>query len=118
MGHLAQFGPRNSPTVLNAGLQIAQFWDGRAETLEDQAKGPILNPVEMAMPDVPMVLSRLSTIPGYVDLFKQAFPGEKDPVKYDNVAKAIAAFERTLLTPSRFDQFLRGKPDALSPEEK
>jgi len=118
MGHLAQFGPRNAPTVLNAGLQTAQFWDGRAATLEDQAKGPILNPVEMAMPDVPMVLSRLSTIPGYVDLFKQAFPGEKDPVNYDNVAKAIAAFERTLLTPSRFDQFLRGKSDALSPEEK
>ncbi len=118
MGHLAQFGPRNAPTVLNAGLQTAQFWDGRAATLEDQAKGPILNPVEMAMPDVPMVLSRLSTIPGYVDLFKQAFPGENDPVNYDNVAKAIAAFERTLLTPSRFDQFLRGKSAALSPEEK
>lgn len=118
MGHLSQFGPRNAPTVLNAGLQIAQFWDGRAATLEDQAKGPILNPVEMAMPDVPMVLSRLGTIPEYVDLFKQAFPGEKDPVNYDNVAKAIAAFERTLLTPSRFDQFLRGKSDALSPEEK
>ncbi len=118
MGHLAQFGPRNAPTVLNAGLQITQFWDGRAATLEDQAKGPILNPVEMAMPDVPMVLSRLSTISEYVELFKQAFPGEKDPVTYDNVAKAIAAFERTLLTPSRFDQFLRGKSDALSPEEK
>jgi len=118
MGHLAQFGPRNAPTGLNAGLEIAQFWDGRAATLEEQAKGPILNPVEMAMPDVPMVLSRISTIPEYVDLFKQAFPGEKEPVNYDNVAKAIAAFERTLLTPSRFDKFLRGKADALSSEEK
>jgi cytochrome c peroxidase len=118
MGHLAQFGPRNSPTVLNAGLQIAQFWDGRAASLEDQAKGPILNPLEMAMPDVEMVLSRIRTIPQYVDLFKQAFPGEKDPVTYDNIAKAIAAFERTLLTPSRFDDFLKGRADALTPTEQ
>lgn len=118
MGHLAQFGPRNSPTVLNAGLQIAQFWDGRAATLEEQAKGPILNPLEMAMPDVEMVLSRIRTIPEYVDLFKQAFPGEKDPVTYNNISKAIAAFERTLLTPSRFDEFLKGKAGALSPREQ
>jgi cytochrome c peroxidase len=118
MGHLAQFGPRNSPTVLNAGLQIAQFWDGRAASLEDQAKGPILNPVEMAMPDVDMVLSRIRTIPEYVELFKQAFPGEKDPITYDNISKAIAAFERTLLTPSRFDDFLKGKVDALTATEK
>ncbi|MFZ5877529.1 MAG: cytochrome-c peroxidase [Nitrospirota bacterium] len=118
MGHLAQFGPRNSPTVLNAGLQLAQFWDGRAASLEDQAKGPILNPLEMAMPDVEMVLSRIRTIPEYVDLFKQAFPGEKDPITYDNIAKAIAAFERTLLTPSRFDDFLKGKTDALTAVEK
>jgi cytochrome c peroxidase len=118
MGHLAQFGPRNSPTVLNAGLQIAQFWDGRAASLEDQAKGPILNPLEMAMPDVEMVLSRIRTIPEYADLFKQAFPGEKDPITYDNIAKAIAAFERTLLTPSRFDDFLKGKADALTATEK
>jgi cytochrome c peroxidase len=118
MGHLAQFGPRNSPTVLNAGLQIAQFWDGRAASLEDQAKGPILNPLEMAMPDVEMVLSRIRTIPQYVDLFTQAFPGEKDPITYDNIAKAIAAFERTLLTPSRFDDFLKGKADALTSTEQ
>ncbi len=118
MGHLAQFGPRNSPTVLNAGLQIAQFWDGRAASLEDQAKGPILNPVEMAMPDVGMVLSRIRSIPEYVDSFKHAFPGDKDPISYDNIAKAIAAFERTLLTPSRFDDFLKGKADALTATEK
>lgn len=117
-GHLGQLGGRNSPTVLNAGLQFVQFWDGRAATLEDQAKGPILNPVEMAMPDQEMVLSRLRTIPEYVDLFKKAFPGEKEPLTYDNIAKAIAAFERTLLTPSRFDLFLKGKEDALHPAEK
>ncbi len=118
MGHLAQFGPRNAPTVLNAGLQIAQFWDGRAATLEDQAKGPILNPMEMAMPDVELVLSRLRTIPEYVELFKKAFPEDKEPLTYDNIAKVIAAFERTLLTPSRFDDFLKGKADALSSNEE
>ena len=118
MGHLAQFGPRNAPTVLNAGLQIAQFWDGRAATLEDQAKGPILNPIEMAMPDADLVLSRLRTIPEYVELFKKAFPADEDPLTYDNIAKAIAAFERTLLTPSRFDDFLNGKADALSSNEE
>lgn len=118
MGHLAQFGPRNSPTVLNAGIQFTQFWDGRAPSLEEQAKGPILNPLEMAMPDVEMVLSRIRTIPEYVDLFKKAFPQDGEPITYDNIAKAIAAFERTLLTPSRFDDFLNGKADALSTREK
>ena len=118
MGHLAQFGPRNAPTVLNAGLQIAQFWDGRAATLEDQAKGPILNPIEMAMPDIDLVLSRLRTIPEYRELFKKAFPKDADPLTYDNIAKAIAAFERTLLTPSRFDDFLNGNAEALSPTEE
>ncbi|MFY9269831.1 MAG: cytochrome-c peroxidase [Candidatus Manganitrophaceae bacterium] len=118
LGHLAQLGGRNSPTVLNAGLQFAQFWDGRAPSLEEQAKGPILNPVEMAMPDQEMVLSRLRTIPEYVALFKKAFPTDKEPLTYDNIAKAIAAFERTLLTPSRFDDFLKGKVDALDATEK
>lgn len=118
IGHLAQFGPRNAPTVLNAGLEISQFWDGRAPTLEEQAKGPILNPVEMAMPNEEMVLSRLRTIPEYVERFKEAFPKEKNPITYDNIARAIAAFERILLTPSRFDDFLKGKADALTPREK
>jgi len=118
MGHLAQFGPRNAPTVLNAGLEFAQFWDGRAASLEEQAKGPILNPIEMAMPDQGMVLSRIRTIPEYVEKFKKAFPGDTDPITYDNIARAIAAFERTLLTPSRFDDFLKGKSDALTDPEK
>ncbi|MDC4203168.1 MAG: hypothetical protein MPW13_02025 [Candidatus Manganitrophus sp.] len=109
---------RNSPTVLNAAVQFVQFWDGRAATLEDQAKGPILNPVEMAMPDQGRVLSRLRTIPEYVDLFKKAFPIDKEPLTYDNIAKAIAAFERTLLTPSRFDDFLKGNAGALNQSEK
>jgi cytochrome c peroxidase len=118
IGHLGQFGPRNSPTVLNAGLQFSQFWDGRAASLEDQAKGPILNPIEMAMPNEELVLSRLRTIPEYVELFKKAFPEDLNSLSYDNIARAIATFERTLLTPSPFDEFLKGKSDALSSRQQ
>ncbi|MEZ0323166.1 MAG: cytochrome-c peroxidase [Hydrogenothermaceae bacterium] len=118
LGHKFQTGGKNAPTVLNAGFHIAQFWDGRAKTLEDQAKGPILNPVEMSMPDPNLVIERLKTIEGYVNEFKKVFPNDKDPVNYDNVAKAIAAFERTLVTPSRFDEFLKGNTKALTQKEK
>ncbi len=118
LGHEFKTGGRNSPTVLNAGFHVAQFWDGRAKTLEDQAKGPILAHVEMAMPNPEYVVAKLKTIPGYVEEFKKAFPNEKDPITYDNVAKAIAAFERTLVTPSRFDEFLKGNTKALTKEEK
>ena len=86
--------------------------------MEDQAKGPILAHVEMAMPNPEYVVAKLKTIPGYVEEFKKAFPNEKDPITYDNVAKAIAAFERTLVTPSRFDEFLKGNTKALTKEEK
>jgi cytochrome c peroxidase len=118
LGHKFLTGGRNAPTVLNAGFHIAQFWDGRAKTLEDQAKGPILAHVEMAMPNPEFVVLKLKTIPGYVEEFKKAFPNEKDPITYDNVAKAIAAFERTLVTPSRFDKFLKGDTKALTKKEK
>lgn len=117
-GAFGERGGRNSPTVLNAGFHIAQFWDGRAEDLAAQAKGPILNPVEMAMPDEALVLSRLNEISKYKKLFKKAFPDSKDPVTYDNLALAIAAYERTLITRDRFDDFLNGKDKALSALEK
>ncbi|MCC6558370.1 MAG: cytochrome-c peroxidase [Polyangiaceae bacterium] len=117
-GHKGQLGGRNSPTVYNAGGHIAQFWDGRAATLEDQAKGPILNPVEMAMPDEKKVIEVLKSIPDYVKLFKEAFPKDKEPLTYDNLAKAIGAFERQLVTPSRFDKFLGGDAKALTREEQ
>ena len=117
-GHKKQLGGRNSPTVYNAGGHSVQFWDGRAATLEDQAKGPILNPVEMAMPSAEHVVATLKTIPGYVTAFQKAFPGETDPVTYDNLAKSIGAFERQLVTPSRFDKFLGGDDKALSQAEK
>lgn len=116
-GAFGKRGGRNSPTVLNAALQSSQFWDGRAATLEHQAKGPILNPIEMAMPNDADVLKRLKEIPEYQTMFRQAFPGEKEPITYDNVAGAIAAFERTLVTHDRFDDFLNGDDKALNQQE-
>lgn len=117
-GHKGQLGGRNSPTVYNAALHRAQFWDGRADDVEAQAKGPVLNPIEMAMPGEAQVIATLKSIPGYLPLFQAAFPGEADPITYDNVAKAIGAFERRLVTPSRFDAFLAGKGDALTAQEQ
>jgi cytochrome c peroxidase len=110
-------GDRNSPTVLNAGFQFAQFWDGRAPTLEEQAKGPILNPIEMAMSSDKEVLQRIEASADYPALFKQAFPGASPAITYDNVAQAIAAFERTLITRDRFDDFLKGDNNALNEQE-
>ncbi|MBX3734894.1 MAG: c-type cytochrome [Verrucomicrobiae bacterium] len=117
-GAKGERGGRNSPTVLNAGFHVAQFWDGRAETLEDQAKGPVLNPIEMAMPAPEVVLERLNADAGYAAAFKKAFPGEATPVSYDNFARAVAAFERTLITRDRFDDFLKGDDSALTLNER
>jgi cytochrome c peroxidase len=118
LGHNNQRGDRNSPTVYNAAGHLAQFWDGRASDVEEQAKGPVLNPVEMAMPTAAEVVAFLKSKPGYVQAFKEAFPGEKDPVTFDNMARAIGAFERRLVTPSRWDKFLQGDAKALSDAEK
>lgn len=117
-GHKGQRGDRNSPTVYNAALHFAQFWDGRAADVEEQAKGPVLNPVEMAMPDEKVVIATLKSMPEYVALFRKAFPKDKDPVTYDNMAKAIGAFERKLMTPARWDRFLQGDKTALTDAEK
>lgn len=104
-GHI---GGRSAPSVWNAAFLSAQMWDGRLPTLEDQAKGPILNPLEMAMPHPDAAVNRIASIPGYAKQFAEVFGGDK-PVTYDNIAKAIATYERTLITPnSRFDQYLRG----------
>lgn len=116
-GHKQVRGDRNSPTVYNAALHIAQFWDGRAADVEEQAKGPVLNGVEMAMPDEDYVLKVLKSIPGYETSFKAAFPKEEAPITYDNMATAIGAFERGLVTPSRWDKFLAGDDKALSEQE-
>lgn len=117
-GHKGQRGDRNSPTVYNAAFHLAQFWDGRAKDLKAQAKGPILNPVEMAIPDEATAIQRLKSIDGYTEMFQAAFPGKKNPMTYDNMAEAIGNFEKNLLTPSRFDAYLKGKQDALSDDEK
>jgi Cytochrome c peroxidase len=110
-------GARNSPSVKNAGYHVAQFWDGRARTLEEQAEGPILNPVEMAMPDAAAVEAALRVLPEYREPFQAAFPGETEPITLRNTARALAAFERTLKTRDRLDDFLRGDLDALSHRE-
>lgn len=113
-GAKGKLGNRNSPTVLNAGYQFTQFWDGRAPDLVEQAKGPILNPVEMGMPDALAVENKIKEIKEYQPLFAKAFPEDANPINYHNLASAIAAFERTLRTNDRFDDFLNGDLEALS----
>ena len=116
-GHGWQKGPRNAPTVLNSVYNLAQFWDGRAEDLAAQAKGPVQASVEMHNTPA-RVVETLTSIPGYLPLFKKAFPRDKDPITFDNMAKAIEVFEATLITPdARFDRFLKGNPKALSARE-
>ena len=117
-GHKGKRGDRNSPTVYNAAGHFVQFWDGRAADVEEQAKGPVMNPAEMAMPSEKRVVAVLKSMPEYVDSFKKAFPKDKDPIKFGNMAKAIGAFERKLVTPSRWDKFLGGDAQALTNEEK
>ncbi|MCB1418514.1 MAG: cytochrome-c peroxidase [Notoacmeibacter sp.] len=117
IGHGWQKGPRNAPTALNAVFNEAQFWDGRAPDLAAQAKGPVQAGVEMAnTPD--NVVKTLNSMPQYVEWFKAAFPGEADPVTFDNFAKAIEAFEATLITPAPFDAYLNGDDNALSEDQK
>ena len=109
IGHAWQRGGRNAPTVLNAAFWSKQFWDGRALLLEDQAKGPPLNPVEMATDSEAAAIARLKAA-GYEAEFDAVFG--KHSLNYDNMAKAIAAFERTLITPNApFDKYVKGKGD-------
>jgi cytochrome c peroxidase len=117
-GHEGQRGDRNSPSVYYAAFHVAQFWDGRAADVEEQAKGPVLNPVEMALPDAAAVEAILRSIPGYAALFQAAFPDDEQPVTFDNFGLAVGAFERRLVTPSPFDRFLAGDASALSAEQQ
>jgi len=111
-------GGRNAPTVYNAATHIAQFWDGRAGTIEEQAAGPILNPLEMAMPNEQAVVAALQAIPTYVDMFRRVFPGDRQPISLKNVGEAIGAFERGLVTTSRWDRYIAGDSTALTAQEK
>ena len=117
-GHKGQMGGRNSPTVLNAALLGSQFWDGRAATVEEQAGGPLLNPVEMANIDKAAVAKKIADIPEYQAQFKKAYADKGGAVNFENITDAIAAFERTLLTPSKWDDYLRGNINALTPQER
>jgi cytochrome c peroxidase len=118
VGHGWQKGPRNAPTVLNAVFNTAQFWDGRAKDLAEQAKGPVQASVEMNNTPA-MVVEVLNSIPEYVERFRKAFPGQTDPVTFDNMAAAIEVFEATLITPNApFDRFLGGDLKALSSHEQ
>jgi cytochrome c peroxidase len=116
IGTDGQRGKRNAPTVFNAANQIAQFWDGRSPDLEHQAMGPMLDSTEMAMTDPAAVAATLRAVPGYVRAFDRAFPGE--PIDLPHTTRALAAFERTLVTPSRWDRFLAGDRKALTRTEQ
>lgn len=116
IGHSWNEGPINAPTVLNSSMNLAQFWDGRAKDLQAQAGGPIANPGEMASSHV-LAVEVLQSIPGYTADFKKAFATDK--VTIEEVTKAIAAFEETLVTPnSRFDKWLKGNKTALNKQEQ
>lgn len=118
-GDLGKRGDRNSPTVYNAAFHFVQFWDGRAADVEEQAGGPVLNPVEMNMPSEKEMEKRLKAIEGYKELFAKAFPEAKEAISYRNMQEAIGAFERTLVTKnSKFDNFIAGDLNALNSAEK
>lgn len=117
-GAFGEKGGRNSPTVFNAGFHLAQFWDGRAKDLQEQAAGPILNPVEMAMASEADAVKKINAKSEYHSLFAAALPDKTDPISYENITHAIAAFERTLITRDRFDDFQNGDDDALTANEK
>jgi len=117
-GHEGAKGERNAPTVYNAAGHFVQFWDGRAADVEEQARGPVLNPVEMAMASEADVETVLRSDPSYAPEFRRAFPRDADPLTFNNMALAIGAFERTLTTPSRWDAFLKGDQSALTSGEQ
>ena len=117
IGVHGQVGGRNAPTVWNSAFLSAQFWDGRAPSLEEQAKGPPTNPIEMGMANLDATIARIQAIPGYKPYFAAAF-GQGDTVTMDNAAKAIAAYERTLITPdSAYDRYVKGDKKAMTEQQ-
>jgi cytochrome c peroxidase len=117
VGVHGQTGGRSAPTVWNAAFNAVQFWDGRAASLEEQAAGPVTNPIEMGMKSWDDVVIRLKSIPGYQQAFEKAF-GDKNAISKDNATKAIAAYERTLITPnSAYDKYVQGNKSALTVQQ-
>ncbi len=118
VGFQGRVGPRNSPTILNSAFQKKQFWDGRAKSLEAQALGPIEADVEMNMP-LDMLIPKLNKIQGYKELFAKAYPESKGVITKEYLAKAIASFERTVISPEApFDKYIKGDKNAISAEAK
>ncbi|MBT8132945.1 MAG: c-type cytochrome, partial [Gammaproteobacteria bacterium] len=116
MGVHGKTGGRNAPTVWNSAFHSVQFWDGRADLLEDQAKGPVTNPVEMGVSEIEQAMDKVRAIPGYKPYFYKAFG--KDAMTVDNAAKAVAAFERTLITPnSPYDKYVKGDKKAMTAQQ-
>ncbi len=111
-------GARNSPTVFHAALHTMQFWDGRAVDVEEQAAGPILNPIEHNIKNKEELVNRLKKVEIYQELFPEAFKNVEDPITFDNITRAIGAFERTLMPESRFDKYLEGDMSALNAQEQ
>ena len=118
IGNNCKVNPRNAPTLLNAAGQISAHWIGNRVDVEDQARQSVIGPPSFGMSSYEAVETRLKKLKGYLDLFKEAFPGGNNPVTVDNFAKAVGAFERTLVTPSPFDSFLKGDIAALKEQEK
>lgn len=117
-GSTGERGGRNSPTSVNAFRQIAQFWDGRAADVEAQAQGPVLNPIEHGFAEEADFLAALKAVDGMPARFAAVFPGQDEPVTLANFGAAVGAFERTLVTKGRWEEFLDGNDDALTAEEK
>lgn len=117
-GHKGMKLGRNTPTVYGAALQFTQFWDGRAATIEDAIKGILLDADVMAEPNEKRIVDTLESMPEYVTAFKAAFPDVDKPITLDDTANAIGAFTRKLLTPSKWDRFLKGEKTALDDNEK
>ncbi|NWG02726.1 MAG: c-type cytochrome [Syntrophaceae bacterium] len=118
IGNHCKVNPRNAPTILNAAGQISAHWIGNRKNVEDQARQSVIGPPSFGMPSYEAVVKKLKEMKGYGELFKKAFPIDNDPITVDNLAKAIGAFERTLVTPSHFDSFLKGDITALNRKEK
>lgn len=118
IGVFGMENPRNAPSIFNAALNFKQHWRGDRESLEEQAEKSLLGPATFGNPDQPTAMGKLKAIPAYADAFAQAFPDDKDPINSRNWGTAVAAFEWTLLTPSKFDAFLSGDTNALSAQEQ
>jgi len=118
LGDTKELGGRNSPSVIYASLHAMQFWDGRAKDVEEQAGGPLLNPVEHSLPSKEFLEKKLRAIPEYQNAFKSVFPNDKEPITFVNITNAIGAFERQLNPTSKFDDYLDGNENAINEQEK